>query len=437
MAPKMTEDASSAPIEPRESSHEQPSDSGVRSSASFDDAMNSDFKRRGMLPYLIDNNSEYHDTNIYVAMTGRSNDKWVYLDFDTNELKEMSVDLNTVPGPPGDPTGFLYAAIFSRLSDIPSNTIGIPRISSGKMFISFEKPLFLHFHPNAAVAGFTQPDFNNPADPNRGIRFETIELTWAPNGLWINTSRVDAYQYPMGLEVYGQNIGASRGVYKKVGELMSHRQIINLWPNRISTTFHPCRVHLGQDGIIEQPSKIQAFKEGGVSEDYFKAYIDLIWDTYRLRPLKASFGDIGVWEGRVLGDTFTMSPVAQCPHNAAPGSIRGIPSTQEVIEAKGKLAEGGEWDKNVQKMFSPAIQRHAIDVTVPSSQIQDLGDSSKYYVESPHNEYAAFFHGLDISHNSETYAFSFDDVFEQSSTIQASDPDRIRITIGGFFNIAQ
>mmetsp|Transcript_32508 Transcript_32508/g.37867 ORF Transcript_32508/g.37867 Transcript_32508/m.37867 type:complete len:90 (+) Transcript_32508:230-499(+) len=45
------------------------------------------------------------------------------------------------------------------------------------------------------------------------------------------------------------------------------------------------------------------------------------------------------------------------------------------------------------------------------------------------------FHGFDITHNSETYAFLYDDVFEQSFTIQANYPRDIRITVGGFVNI--
>ena len=107
-----------------------------------------------------------------------------------------------------------------------------------------------------------------------------------------------------------------------------------------------------------------------------------------------------------------------------------------AIEAKGLLHDGSEGDKNVQKMIAAAINRHALDPNLPSSATQQLGDSNRYYQTSPYNEYAKFFHGFDISHNSETYAFSYDDVFDQSSTIQASGPRDIRITIGGFSNVA-
>ena len=307
------------------------------------------------------------------------------------------------------------------------------------MFISFKKPLFLHFFPNGAYAA---PDLNNPSDPNKGIRFETVELTWAENGLWINTSRVDAYQYPMGLEVYGENVGGSGQQYKKVGELKSHNDIISLWPIRTSSRFQPCYVtafYPEGDGIIKQPSKIPDFKEGGPNRDYFKAYIEMIWNTYKSRPLRADFGDLGIWEGSVSpgSNVFTMS-WRSGNGSPATGRIVGVPNTQEVIEAKGKLHAGSEADKNVQKMFAAAINRHAIDTSVPSSVVQEWGDRSKYFQNNPHNEYVSFFHGFDITHNSETYAFAYDDVFEQSSTIQATNPgvEKTRITIGGFSNVS-
>ena len=416
-----------------------PTTPGSRPGAPFNESVNSGFRNRGMLPYLFDNNSEFSDNEIYVAMTGKrmfgNQEKWVYLDLSTMRVEVMNENKNTIRGPSGDTTGFRYADIFTRLTDFNSKTIGIPQMFSGKMFISFKKPLYIHFHDNAEEAGFTQPDFNNPSDPNKNIRFETIELTWNDRGLWINTSRVDAYQYPMGLEAYGGAIGPSSERYKKVGELLSHSRILELWPQRVSSTFSRCLVPLGQDFIIKQPSKIREFKEGGPHVNYFAGYINSIWNTYRSRTLKADFGDIGVWQGRVSGNTLTMRCVENCSPIARPGSIRGIPTTQEVIEAKGKLATPGEWDGNVQKMIAAAIHRHAINVNLPSGTTQRLGNRDMFYRGNPHNEYSAFFHGFDITHNSETYAFSYDDVMDQSSTVHARGPEKIRITVGGFHKI--
>lgn len=408
---------------------------GSRPRANFNEGLNSSIRSQSMLPYLFDNKSRYNDNEVYIAVTGRVNNRWVWLDLSDFSVKPMSSNFNTVQGPSHDPTGWRYANIFTRLDSISSNTIGIPRIAACKMFISFKNPLYIHFHSGG---GYTQPNLENSSDPNRGIRFETIELTWAPNGLWINTSRVDAYQYPMGLEVYGSGVGGG-GNYKKVGEIKDHNDILNLWPSRVSNLFLPCYVtsfYPEGDGIIMQPSKISQFDQGGSSANYFQEYINQIWNTYKSRDLRASFGDIGIWQGRVSSNNiFTMRCVAQCPGSASEGRIVGVPNTQEVIEAKGKMAQGGEWDKNVQKMFSAAINRHALRVSVSSSVAQNWGDRTQYFQTGPYNDYVAFFHGFDITHNSETYAFAYDDVFDQSSTIQANSPDKTRITIGGFYNV--
>ena len=414
-----------------------PPTGGTRPRANFNESLNSSIRNRGMLPYLFDNKSRYNDNEVYVAVTGRVGGNWVWLDLSNFSIKPMSSNFNTVQGPSHDNSGWRYANIFRPLSSISSNTIGIPKIEACKMFISFRSPLYIHFHAGNN-AGYTQPNLENSSDPNRGIRFETIELTWVSNGLWINTSRVDAYQYPMGLEVYGSDVGGGNN-YKKVGELKDHNAILNLWPSRVSSPFLPCYVtsfYPEGDGIIKQPSKIPQFDNGGASANYFQAYINQIWNTYKRRTLKASFGDIGIWQGQVSSNNvFTMRCVAQCPGNAGAGRIRGVPNTQEIIEAKGKMAQGGEWDKNVQKMFSAAINRHAINPNASSSTTQNWGDNSQYFQSGPYNDYVAFFHGSDISFESQTYAFAYDDVFDQSSTIQATRPDKTRITIGGFYNV--
>ena len=413
-----------------------PTGGNGRAVTPFNEGLNSNIRSRGMLPYLFDNKSRYNDNEIYIAVVGIVNGQSVWIDLSTSNFspKPRSTNYNTRQGPSHDTSGFRYANIFTRLSDISSNTVGIPRIAGCKMFVSFKRPLYLNFK---ADGGYSQPDLNASGDPNRGIRFETMELTWAPNGLWINTSRVDAYQYPMGLEVYGNGVGGGNN-YKKIGEVKDHNAILNLWPSRVSNAFRPCyvtRFYSDGDGIIKQPSKISHFQPGGASGNYFQAYINQIWSTFRgSRKLKASFGDIGIWEGQVASNNvLTMRCVSNCPNGAVPGRVNGIPNTQEAIEAKGKLAQGATWDLNVQKMIAAAINRRVIDVNQFGTQ--NWGDNSKYYQANPNNQYAKFFHNEDISYNSETYAFSYDDVFEQSSTIQANRPDKTRITIGGFYNV--
>jgi hypothetical protein len=88
---------------------------------------------------------------------------------------------------------------------------------------------------------------------------------------------------------------------------------------------------------------------------------------------------------------------------------------------------------DVQKMVAAAINRRVIDLN--GSNTQNWDTRSTFYQVNPNNQYAKFVHGFGISFNSETYAFSFDNVLEQSSTIQANSPDKTHISIGGFHNV--
>ena len=179
-----------------------------------------------MLPYEIENNSEYLDEEVFVAIVGEIGG-FVWVDPITGAVNEMDRSDNTVQGPvingnQGPGGNGLYADCFRKLSDIPNKTLMIPPIAGCRIMISFESQLFLYFFGfSGSPSGYAAPNLANNTDPNQGIKFELIELTFNNFGLFNNTSRVDAYQYPMGLEVEGLNF------YKKVGELKSHEEILD------------------------------------------------------------------------------------------------------------------------------------------------------------------------------------------------------------------
>jgi hypothetical protein len=384
------------------------------------------------VPFTLVNRSNpaIADANIFVAVVGMQNGAHVWLDTKTGQVRPMSVSDNTVQGP--TPNGNMgpggngrYANCFARLTEIPNKVINIPGIAGCRILISFNQQLYLYFFGSTgAPSGYAAPDLNNPNDPNQGIRFEMIELTNAPNGLWANTTRVDTYQYPMGLEVWGNS-----NFYKKVGELKTHAQILSQWQSTAPAAFAGC--YDAAKGIILFPSKTAAFKPGGSQANYFGAYIDQIWSKYTSGDLVFNAGDAGTWRGRVSGAQFRFTRAS----DGAVGIIPSKPTTQDALEAKGALATGGQWDLVIQAQIAAAINRHAIDLNLAVGATQDFATPSKYYVTNNYNWYAKFWHQTDISFESKTYAFSYDDVFDQSSTINAPSPTRATISIGGFQGI--
>jgi hypothetical protein len=406
------------------------------------------------LPYTFRNNSRYADNEIYVGLVGQFPDMGnVWMNMENSQLKVMSYADNTLVGPSwaNTPDGKnKYAAIFTRLSDIPGKTIQIPHGLFGcRVLISFKSPMYIYFHQGGGYAG---ANLQNPNDPNDGIRWELVELTWGNAGLWTNTSRVDAYQYPMGLEVtgYSGNIngtylasynarvkdGSNPDMSKKIGELRSHQAILNEWINRTDPAFHGCKVvkthSMDQEAIIEQPSKTEDFRENGPYRNYFAGYIDQIWSAYRTRDLLLNIGDRGTWRGRVTGDRFDFYD----PADNSQATIYRKPGTQDAIEGSGALASSSasgtkyQEDLMIQAQVCAAINRHAI---YPDAEtVQNNHDASRYFKTEPFNHYVRFFHSKDISYQSQTYAFAYDDVGDQSSTIQCTFPVRVNVVIGGY-----
>lgn len=409
---------------------------------------------QSLLPYTFENNSEFADNEIYIGILGKYGEMGdVWMDVTTSTLHQMSASDNTVAGPAwSTPSTWKYPAIFSKLSDINLKSIQIPQgLYACRIFISFKSPMYFHFHETGGYAG---ANLNSTTDPNDGIRWEIVELTWGDSGLWTNTSRVDAYQYPMALEVTGFTGGMSGSTYsasytnaingggtpkfEKIGELLSHQEILSRWGSDVSTTYLDAKItkpHSIDGGpIIEQPSKVATF-----SKTVLDDYINEIWSVYRTNDLIINIGDRGTWTGRVTGDVFNFTD----PADGSIATIYSKPTTVNAIEGSGSLAytpvaaatniQKYNEDLMIQAQIAAAISRHAIYTNEVGPTIQYTHDASRFFVHSPYNEYVKFFHDARISYNSKTYAFAYDDVGDHSSTIQCTFPTQVKVIIGGYW----
>lgn len=405
------------------------------------------------LPYTFINNSPYEDSGVYIGLVGKfGNNVDVWMDMNTYTLIPMSAEQNTVDGPPwSTPSSWKYPDIFSKLSDITDNTLQIPQgLYGSRIFISFESPMYLHFHETGGYAG---ANLNSSSDPNDGIRWELVELTWGNSGLWTKSSRVDAYQFPISIEVSGftgpldapnyvesyQSAIGGNGTpkYGKIGEKLTHDDILNRWESDVAAEYQVAKIikeHSIDGGyIIEQPSKVEEFPK-----DIFDDYISDIWSVYSSHDLVIDIGDRGVWTGRVTGEEFNFVD----PDDGTIATIYGKPSSFNAIEGSGFLAstnvdpnvnqEKHDEDLMIQAQIAAAINRHAIYTDIIDGTVQLTHDASRFFVYKPYNEYVKFFHNEDISYESQTYAFAYDDVGDHSSTIQTTFPTNARIIIGGY-----
>jgi len=87
------------------------------------------------------------------------------------------------------------------------------------------------------------------------------------------------------------------------------------------------------------------------------------------------------------------------------------------MEARGVLATGNGVETALEAQIGAALSRHIMED--PSK----WATPSAWYSASPTNYWAKFWHAHSIDHLS--YAFSYDDVSDQSSTIVATAPEHM------------
>ena len=383
-----------------------------------------------IFPMQITNNSQFSDEEIYIAIIGKRQDgTHVYYDLQSNTASGVSMpvlttSLNTLHKQQGD---WGYANIFVTLQSISNRTIYIDQSFACRMFVGFRSPMYLHVHDAGGYAG---ADLNNPSDPNADLRWEIVEFSYDQyDVMFVNTTRVDAFQYPMGVELYGNTAAGANNAYMKRGDLKSYAETIADWQQEFGGTIYAnCQINrISKDNlgpIIMQPSKVASVKES----NEFDAYINQIWTAFSTKTLRCNMGDRGEWYGRVENGTFVMHQEG----NAARTAYVGRPTTVDVIEGAGAFATGSEDDKATQAQFCGAINRGMIDTDLADNTLQHWGDRDAFFTRNNWNKYVAFFHHPQRSYDGYTYAFCYDDTFDQSSTCATSHPDRLVVTIGGF-----
>ncbi|RPD49325.1 carbohydrate-binding protein [Hymenobacter sediminis] len=388
---------------------------------------------QGSIPFTIANNSPYPDSDLYVAIVGKDeagNHLWI--NAANSQVLPMSSVYNTVTGPTyngntGPGQNSKYAACFTRLSNIPNKTFTLPYIAGCRVFIAQGQQLYLYFFgASGAPSGYAAPDFQNPNDPNKGIRYEFIELTNNQYGFFGNHTRVDSYHYPMGLELWGN------GYYKRAGELKSHADILAAYQSFAPTAFQS--LLNTSAGTITCPGKSPAFQAGGAQANYFGSYIDAIWSKYVNEDLIFNAGDAGVFKGRITNGQLKV--VGQSGGFVGrTGIISRKPTTQEVLEGKGVLDQrvvDGDLDLVIQSQLCAAINRHVVNTTTPNPGQQNWYNASQYYLTAPANYYARFWHQGGISVDNLNYGFAYDDVNDQSSSLHTPQPTKVVATFGGF-----
>ena len=378
------------------------------------------------VPYIFKNTSSvndltYSDDEIYIYPQLASSTGQIYFNTTSGEWE----GLNTAPTFTG-PDGNTYTNANMRLDQLPKDANGqyfveIPQSASGRLYIGFGEPVY--------TVGFNNPLLDSPGDPNYLTKIETIELTIGGQ-IFTNTSRVDRYAYPIGEELYCN----SGGFYDRVGETVSHEQVIakfQLFVNDdFQNSYDPVR------DIITQMGHSSYFQEGNPGNDYFDEFLDDFFTYYTTHTLTASYNFQGDRErtGHVVGDVFFFDD----PQDAFPPfefhrddfDLEDISGGDGPFSGPGNPAAQTNDDNYLGQVLGVCLNRGVVILT---EDVQHWDDESLYFRNPVKNDYTHFFHSDFVSYEARTYALAFDDVFDYSSTQScAGTADSVVLSLGGF-----
>lgn len=138
------------------------------------------------IPFEIENNSALDDSELYIAIVGKdlTVGAHVWVNLTTGAQVPMDPVYNTIKGPEyggnkGPGANGMYADCFFKLSDIPNKKVDLVGIQGCRLFIGIKSQLYLYFFGSTgAQQGYAAPSHSNPTDPNTGLNYEIIELTY-------------------------------------------------------------------------------------------------------------------------------------------------------------------------------------------------------------------------------------------------------------------
>ena len=280
-------------------------------------------------------------------------------------------------------------------------------IDSGRFYLSVGAPVLLRV--DEASLGLVQPDPANPADPNRAIIYDWVELTLDRTGFHGNTTCVDQFGLPVALTVVDR--GRPDRPLGPVGLTGARSALFAAYRAAVPPAF----AALADPGDVRILAPAHgSFRAGGADQDYFRGYIDAMWRKYREEPLVLT-PDEGTFTGQVDPQDRL---VFRRPGDPAAYRI-GRPTSAEVLLCNGPLAAGNGTEKVLGAQLAALLNRHGLEAPLA------WRDPAGYYRREPSNHYARFWHehGLEAR----AYGFAYDDVNDQSSSLFAPDPQEITL----------
>jgi hypothetical protein len=285
--------------------------------------------------------------------------------------------------------------------------VALPRLGSGRVFLSVGRPLDFFVGPDGGIA---TPSVTNPDDPNADAEWGFCEFTFDEFGLYANLTMVDFVALAVGLELQTasgrQSVGGlvPGGLATIAGGLAPKKGWSELVVRRDG---RPVRVLspnlLGPDGALA---------------DYLDPFIAQVWSKYRHTDLvidtQSRWGRL---TGRVGTDGRLRFPGV--------GSF-ARPSTHAVFNCSvAPFVTANDIMGNLSARLAAALNRG----TLLANPIQPDASADAFYRAPLTNHYARLVHGAMA--DGAGYAFPYDDVHADGYNTEGRvvDPAPRRLTI--------
>jgi len=396
-------------------------------SATYTITSNTTSSWNGLTTFKMVNGTKgkYADSKVYWAIIGKdwNTDQFVHVDMNGN-LVPMSVGDNGQLTKNGKP----YANYFYSLAQ--TKQITIPAINSARLLMSVGSPMYIwvNIDGNGKVA-YAGANVENPTDPNIDVIFDFAEFAIVEKdkpyqGIFINTTRVDLFGFPVQLTANGLD-----GFTQTVGEPLteSRDELFARFNAETPAEFHNLSLAPYAPYRIMAPAHA-SFQTGGSNATYLDDYISQVWEQYRHQNLTLNLNNgWPTFTGHVEGDAFIFTD------GLGTYRIYGKPSTSMAMlgngyldDATGTQPKTPEHDKQLQlqAQVCAALNRRVAHLAGSqwhnSANFFPAGERANYFTKFWHD------HAL----NGLTYGFSYDDVGGYSPSIYTPAPTSVSVTVG-------
>ncbi len=366
---------------------------------------------------LVNNNSAYDNADVYWAILGLNSD---------GVFAHVQGDGTVVPISTDDNTNMIngvgYANYFFSLKDTSSVDLG-ELMTSGRVYIALGDWLPIRV---ASPANYAPPDPTNPSVPGYSTIFDKFEFTYQPGAaqeMNCNTTSVDFLGFPITAELV--STGTAN---QKVGFTATRNSIITAFQNCPDSNFAALVIPGANTGDpdlrILSPEHAMKTVLSQPTVNYFNAFFDdyltSSWAYYQQNTLALQINSAS-YTGPVIGQVDGSGNFVFYTGTTIGGGTQVLslpkPTTMEALNCNGVLASGNEVQMIIEKFIAAAINR-TIFMTPPANLSNWCGSGALYYANAPVEYYAQILHANSL--NDMCYAFGYDDVCEQSASMQSA-----------------